>query len=197
MTNQIPATERAEIVLDVIRSRRAIRHFTGDAVPDELIRHVIEAGRWASSASNRRIHRFLVVRDPVRLRLARALSPGMVTLPPLLIIICTDQEKAIREGIQTSRDTTTWIDVGTSVMNMMLAAHVLGLGSCPVTSYSPAGLARALDLPETITPELALMLGYPAPTTATPRRRERLNLDDIIDWERVGGRLDADRVQDR
>lgn len=190
MTSQLPPTERAEIVLDVIRGRRAVRHFTGDAVPVELIRQVIEAGRWASSASNRRIHRFLVVRDPVRLRLARALSPGMITVPPLLIIICTDQEKAVRDGVQTSRDTTTWIDVGTCAMNMMIAAHALGLGSCPVTSFSPTGLARALDVPETMTPELALMLGYPAPATAAPRRRERLNVEDLIDWERVGGRLD-------
>lgn len=190
MTSQISPSERADIVLDVIRSRRAVRHFTGEAVPVELIRQVIEAGRWASSASNRRIHRFLVVRDPARLRLARALSPGMVTVPPLLIIICTDEEKARREGVQTGRDTTTWIDVGTCAMNMMIAAHALGLGSCPVTSYSQAGLAGVLDLPAGITPELALMVGYPAPTAGAPRRRERLNLDDIIDWERIGGRLE-------
>ncbi|MGH2604815.1 MAG: nitroreductase family protein [Dehalococcoidia bacterium] len=192
MTSQLTPSERAAVVLDVIRSRRAVRHFTDESVPVALIRQVIEAGRWASSASNRRIHRFLVVRDPVRLRLARALSPGMVTAPPLLIIICTDQDKAVRDGVQTSRDTTTWIDVGTCAMNMMIAAHALGLGSCPVTSYSQAGLASALDVPDTNVPELALMLGYPAPVRAARHRIERLNLDDIIDWERVGGRLDPD-----
>lgn len=190
MTSQIEPSERAAIVLDVIRSRRAVRHFTDEAVPVALIRQVIEAGRWASSASNRRIHRFLVVREPVRLRLARALSPGMITVPPLLIFICTDEEKARREGVQVGKDTTTWIDVGTCAMNMMVAAHALGLGSCPVTSYSQAGLSSVLDLPDGIVPELALMVGYPAPTSAAPRRRERLHLDDIIDWERVGGRLD-------
>jgi nitroreductase len=92
--------------------------------------------------------------------------------------------------VQSGKDTTTWIDVGTCAMNMMIAAHALGLGSCPVTSYSQAGLASVLDLPDTIIPELVLMLGYPAPATAAPRRRERLHLDEIIDWERVGGRLD-------
>ena len=193
MTSDMSSRDRADVVLDVIRSRRAVRHFTDAAVPVELIRQVIEAGRWASSASNRRIHRFLVVRDPVRLRLAQALSPGMVTVPPLLIVICTDEEKARREGVQTGKDTTTWIDVGTCAMNMMIAAHALGLGSCPVTSYSPAGLARALELPAGIIPELALMVGYPVPVTAAPRRRERLNLDDVIDWERVGGRLAPER----
>lgn len=189
MTSQISSSERAAIVLDVVRGRRAVRHFADEPVPVELIRQVIEAGRWASSASNRRIHRFLVVRDPIRLRLARALSPGMITVPPLLIFICTNQEKARHEGVQTGRDTTTWIDVGTCAMNMMIAAHALGLGSCPVTSYSNAGLSAVLDLPDSIVPELALMVGYPAPVTA-PRRRERLNLDDIIDWEQVGGQLD-------
>lgn len=189
MTAEVSASERAAIVLDTIRSRRAVRHFTDDPVPDELIRQVIEAGRWASSASNRRIHRFLVVRDPVRRRLARALSPGMITVPPVLIYICTDHDKARQEGMHSGRDTTTWIDVGTCAMNMMLAAHALGLGSCPVTSFTQAGVASALDLPETITPELVLMLGYPAPTSGGRRRAERLNLDDVIDWESIGGRL--------
>jgi nitroreductase len=190
MTSEVSPSERAAIVLDVIRSRRAVRHFTDDPVPDTLIRQVIEAGRWASSASNRRIHRFLVVRDPVRRRLARAVSPGMITVPPVLIYICTDQDKSRREGVQGSRDSTNWIDVGTCAMNMMIAAHALGLGSCPVTSFTQAGLASVLDLPDTITPELVLMLGYPAPSAGPRRRAERLNLDDVIDWESVGGRMD-------
>ena len=58
---------------------------------------------------------------------------------------------------------------------------------------SEDGLAGVLDLPARIIPELALMVGYPAPVTAAPRRRERLNLDDVIDWERVGGRLAPER----
>jgi nitroreductase len=184
-----------DAVLDTIRTRRAVRSFTEIPVADDLIRQVIEAGRWASSASNRRVHRFQVVRDPVRVKLIRSISPGLRGNPPVLIVICTDLERAEQEGVHLDRDTTTWIDVGTAVMNMMIAAHALGLGSCPVTSFSVPGAAVILDHPPTIRPELILMLGYPAPNAGRKPGAivERINLDDIIDWDYPGGRADAAR----
>lgn len=179
---------RAGGVFDVIRSRRAVRTYANEPVGDEDIRQIVEAARWASSASNCRIHRYLVVRDPARLRLVRALSPGMLTVPPATIVVCTDQGKARQAGVKLDRDPTTWIDVGTAAMNMMLAAHELGLGSCPVTSFSPGGLGVALDLPHEVVPELLLTLGRPAPGAATSRGpgREHIAVDDLINWEWIG-----------
>lgn len=176
-------------VFDTIRSRRAVRVYANEPVGDAAIRRIVESARWASSASNRRIHRYLVVRDPLRLRLVRTLSPGMQTVPPAAIVVCTDRDKARQAGVKLERDPTTWIDVGTAAMNMMLAAHELGLGSCPVTSFSAAGLAVALDLPNGIVPELLLTLGRPAsgPAPGQTRGRERIAVDDLIDWERIGG----------
>jgi nitroreductase len=175
-------------VFDVIRSRRAVSSYSDAPVDDEAIRRFVEAARLASSASNRRIHRSLVVRQLAKVRLAKALSPGMLAAPPALIVICTDEAKARQAGVKLERDTTTWIDVGTAAMNMMLAAHALGLATCPVTSFSAAGLRVVLDLPEEIVPELLLMLGHPAPQANRRRSgRERIAVDDLIDWERIGG----------
>ena len=181
--------DRAREVFEVIRGRRAVRAYADEPVGDDAIRQVVEAARWASSASNRRIHRYLVVRDPARLRLVRALSPGMLAIPPAVIVVCTDQGRARQSGVKLTRDPTTWIDVGTAAMNMMLAAHALGLGTCPVTSFSAAGLGVALDLPAEIVPELLLMLGRPAPGAldGRGRRGERIAVEDLIDWERIGG----------
>jgi nitroreductase len=177
----------AAAVLDLIRRRRAVRAFTDAAVDDASIRLIVAAARWASSASNRRLHRYLVVREPRRLRLVRSLSPGMLTVPPALIVVCTDLAKARLAGVKLDRDTTTWIDVGTAAMNMMLAAEALGFGTCPVTSFSAAGLGVVLDLPEEIVPELLLMVGRPAAGATAGRDggRERIGVDDLIDWERV------------
>ncbi|MEA2512475.1 MAG: hypothetical protein QOF33_2230 [Thermomicrobiales bacterium] len=178
-----------EAVLNVIRTRRAVRNFTPEPVSADLVRRVIDAGRWASSASNRRLHRFLVVRDPVRLRLTKSLSPGLRANPPALIVICTDLDRAEREGVRIEKDATTWIDVGTAAMNMMNAAHALGLGTCPVTAFSRSGLRVIFDLPPTVRAELILMLGHPAKATgkAPGTIVERINLDDVIDWEYPGG----------
>jgi nitroreductase len=48
----------------VVVKRRSIRKFNKDAVPEESLENVLEAGRWAPSAGNCQPWRFLVVTDP-------------------------------------------------------------------------------------------------------------------------------------
>lgn len=49
--------------LKVIRSRRAIRSFKTDPVPDEYIDKILEAARWAMSGANGQPWEFVVVKD--------------------------------------------------------------------------------------------------------------------------------------
>jgi nitroreductase len=120
----------------------------------------------------------------------RAVSPGMLTAPPALIVILTDLAKAERESLQLEHDHANWMDVGTAAMNMMNMAHALGLGSCPVTSFSRSGASVMLDLPPHLTPEWLLIVGHPAP--APPARRLGANAPkpitarDLTWWELPG-----------
>jgi nitroreductase len=68
----------------------------------------------------------------------RSVAPGMLAVPAALILLCTDFRIATERQVQTDRDRTVWVDVGTAAMNMQLMTHALGLGSCPVTSFSQA-----------------------------------------------------------
>lgn len=186
----------AEVVLETIRSRRVTRVFDGRPVPDDALLDVLEAGRWASSGGNRRIHRFLVIRDPGTIARLRAVSPGILGRPTAVIAICTDSERAAEELVQLDHDTTTWIDVGTAAMNMMIAAHAVGLGSCPVTSFSQGSVRVVLGLPTHVTPELLLVLGHPrALRRDSPVGSSRSGVDagdrpalppGLVSWERLG-----------
>jgi nitroreductase len=155
----------AEAVLETIRSRRVTRTFDRRPVALESLLGVLEAGRWATSGGGRRIHRFLVVRDPGTLARLRAVTPGMFSTPPVVIVICTDADRAAEELVQLEHDPTTSIDVGTAAMNMMVAAHALELGSCPVTSFSHGAVSIILGFPPTVEPELFLLLGHPLQPT--------------------------------
>ena len=179
-------TEQATELLEIMRSRRVCRNFTDEQVRDEDIRSILQAARWASSAGNRRINKFLVVRDAGTLRLVRAVSPGMLAHPPAIIVILTDANQAREEQVQLDKDYNTWIDVGTTAMNMMLMAHALGLGSCPATSFSKAGVRVALDLPSHLIPEFILQLGHCAPEARLhrPGSSTRLRIEDLTYWER-------------
>ena len=190
-----PRTSRelAETVLEVMRTRRVVRRFTDGPVSEADVRAVLEAGRWATTGGNRHVHRFLVVRDPAVIRLVKLMSPGMLNAPTALIVVCLDLEQSEQQQVPVERHDSVWIDVGTAAMNMMVVAHALGLGSCPVTSYSRSGVSTLLDLPETVVPQLFVLLGHPARHRRQLRTgaSTRLSVDDLTYWEHYGQRTTA------
>lgn len=177
----------ADTVYDVMKTRRAIRSFTGEPVSDELLTRVVAAARWASNASNRHIHKFYITRDPSKIALTRSFSPGLLAEPPALILILTDYEAVAREKLQEGDDANA-VDVGTAAQNMMNMAHALGLGTCPVTSFSKSGVGGVLGLPPTLTPELILMVGHPRPVDRKLRSNapKPVRIQDLTYWEEVG-----------
>lgn len=177
-----------EELLALMKTRRVVRAFTAERVSDDQLRQVTEAARWATSAGNRHLHKFLVVRDPARIRLVRSVSPGMLAPPPALIVILTDSEVAARESMQLEHDRSTAVDVGTAAMNMMNLAHALGLGTCPVTSFSRSGVAVMLDLPPHLIPELIVMVGHRAPVERVMRANapKPVTARDLTFWEIPG-----------
>ena len=61
-------------ILDVLISRKSIRRYKPDPVPDEMIDKILEAARWAPSGENYQPWRFVVIRD--------LLSGGGQACPP-------------------------------------------------------------------------------------------------------------------
>jgi nitroreductase len=177
----------ADIVYENMRTRRAIRSFTGDPVSDELLTRIVAAARWSSNAGNRHIHKFLITRDPAKIALVRSFSPGLLAEPAALILILTDHEAVASQRLQAGDDANT-IDVGTAAQNMMNMAHALGLGTCPVTSFSKAGVSGVLGLPPTLTPELILMVGRPKPVerNLNPNAPTPVRIQELTYWEEAG-----------
>jgi len=175
-------------LLEAMRRRRVTREFLDEPVSTADLETVIRAARWASSAGNRRIHRFLVIRSLETIQRLKPFAPGILGNPPALIVVSTDITRAQAEHVQLDRDMNSWIDVGTALMSMMLACEALGLGSCPATSFSQAAVSRALALPESLVPELILQIGYP--TSRGPRRGSgvtRPTAAELTDWEEAVG----------
>jgi nitroreductase/NAD-dependent dihydropyrimidine dehydrogenase PreA subunit len=58
----------SEKMLQFLRAKRSIRRYKNKDVPKELIEKVFEAMRYAPSASNARVWRYLVISDPVKIQ---------------------------------------------------------------------------------------------------------------------------------
>jgi nitroreductase len=170
-----------------MRDRRVCRSFTDQPVDVDHLRALANAAESAPSASNQRINKFLVVTEPERIRLLRHLAPGMLGLPTALLVVLTDTEKASREGVKLDRDPRTrWADVGSAAENVLLAAEALGLGACPLMSFSVEGARAVLELPEQLIPDYIIQLGHAAEKKyVQPTRRPDRGKEPLTFWEQV------------
>ena len=108
---------------------------------------VLDSARYAPHAGNRRLHRYVVVTRPSLLRAVRMVSPGMLQRPTAAIVVCVDWAQVHDYGFPPANP-GPYIDVGTAAATLLLAAHSIGLGAGPVTSFSRAALATILKLPD-------------------------------------------------
>ena len=144
---------------DAIRTRRGTRQMSDEPVDPEVFALVLTAARYAPNAGNRRLQPVVPVTDPGMLGMLRMVSPGMIPRPQAAIVVCLDTERALGFGFRPGTP-GLYIDVGTTASTLLLAAHALGLASCPVTSFSRAAVARLLDLGRGVSPELVVCLGH-------------------------------------
>src|SRR6185369_11759512 len=160
------------------------RALTDQPIERAELEEVLKAARWAPSAGNRRLHRFVAIQDPLTLKLLRMVTPGMFQHPVSIIVICTDRAKAESFGMRPTAK-GLYVDVGTAAQTMLLAAHSLGLGSGVVTSFSQAAVTAVLNLPEGWSPELFVCLGHAASVQPAPMRpRAQVTWQSLTQWER-------------
>lgn len=80
-------------LLKAIQSRRSIRKFKSNEVPDAVIRELLDAARLAPSGSNLQATRFVVIKSPVeRMRLKECTPLPFVAHAPVIIACCIDKE---------------------------------------------------------------------------------------------------------
>ncbi len=155
-------------MLQVIKARRSIRKFTGQAVADELIEKIIEAGTWAPSGLNNQPWKVAVIRDQSTIkaiapltRYARIIDGAPVLLAPFLDTAASyDRTKDIQA-------------MGAFIQNMLLAIQALGLGGVWLGEIlkSKEKVARIVNAPDTLELMAVIALGHPAEQGGTGSRK--------------------------
>jgi nitroreductase len=152
-----------------------------------MVDQLLEAGRWAPSASNRQPWAFIVVRDQeIRRRLAAHAAYLLVRWAhveesPLLIVLCGYRKSAVYR--QFLRE-----DIGLAGGQIMLQAAALGLGTCWIGGLDRPAIARILKIPDDWEVVGLLTVGFPA---ETPRQSQRKALADLVHYD-VFGNLSPD-----
>ncbi len=168
--------------LKVMRTRSVLRNYSSEPIAGDVVDEMLESMISAPSASNKQAWSFVVVQNPANVRLLRAFSPGIIGSPALIVVACIDRSRTSRMPGNISQKIyqTSKLCVGMAVENLLLSAHALGLGGCPVSSFREAQVCELLGIPEHIEPLLVVPLGYPAQAPVPSDRRDK---NEVISHE--------------
>jgi nitroreductase len=169
--------EPIEQVRELFRHQRAVRTFTAEPIPEDLLLAILDAATRAPSGSNTQPWRFLVIRDravkealSLEYELAQAeragrpaptaeqARAGLLAQAPVLVVPCVRVPgRTGAAGFQTGAS------IYPACQNLMLAARAAGIGSVLTTTHRirREQVHALLGIPATYESAAIIPLGWP------------------------------------
>lgn len=182
ITTKVYEGENKDAIIDNIMTRRSIRKYTDQEITQETLDTIMRCAIFAPSATNAQPWEVRVVRNPEILNeinerwrktaatkdaaLARDPEFSVLHHAPILIVIAGE-----------SKNPKARVDVGIMLQTILLSAHGLGLGTCPIGMLIPPlilpenqDIIKLLNIPEGYEVMGNISMGYPAETPEAPVR---------------------------
>jgi iodotyrosine deiodinase len=201
------ALRRSRAFLELMETRRSVRHFSDEPVAWKLIENALRTAGTAPSGANQQPWTFVVVSDPAvkaEIRRAaereeellykqRASKEWLEALEPIgtnwikphitdapYVIVVFQQSYGRQPGGSKRKHFYVRESVGIAVGFLLASLHAAGLATL-THSPSPMGfLSRILGRPENERPFVLIPVGYPAPDAVVPEiALEKKSLGDI------------------
>lgn len=162
-------------VQEVIKTKRAVRLFSENPVPDDVMQAILDAGRRSQSSKNTQPWQFVIIRDKDTLK---ALSQtgdfaGHLAGASFAVALVGDANHG-----------WNMFDIGQTSAYMQLAAWDLGVGSCIASIYDTEKAKTILGIPAEKSFNAALSFGYPSPDHVPAKMGGRKPIEEIAHWER-------------
>jgi nitroreductase len=167
-------------VIEAIKTRRSVRKYKPEPIPDADLKTILEAAQLAPSAGNKQPWRFIVVRDSdTKKELAERARKQLWIGDAGAIVVALAMDK---------KDPTVyerWAerDVMTAVEHMVITAWELGYGTCWIGAFEQKDVKELLGIPEAMTVINLLPIGVP---DQKPDPRGRKPFEEIFHGEKYG-----------
>ena len=159
-----------------ILERRSVRKYKPEAIPEDDLQTVLEAGRQAPSAANRQPWHFVVVKDAAQKRKLAEACSGQSWMAEAAVIVAGVGKPGVNEK---------WypVDVAIAMENMILAAAALGYGTCWIGAFDPKLVESVLGIPDELEVVALTPVGVPADQ---PEPRPRQPMSEFASLGRYG-----------
>jgi len=148
-------------LLEGIFTRRSIRKYRDELIPEEYLNKMLKAAMAAPSANNCQPWHFLIINDRDKMEEIIKIHPYSLMLKEANVTLMVMGDTTLESG------PGYWaVDCGAATENILLAAHGLGLGAVWLEIYPWSSRVNAFSklfkLPEHIQPFALISVGYPA-----------------------------------
>jgi nitroreductase len=146
-------------IINLIKSRHAVRHFLPKELDETIIKKVLTAGQFAPSPLNSQPWHFTLIRSKASLKnlASAAKHASFLADAPLLIIISVNDKVGIDDWLIKHRQHA--YSGAAAMQNMWLASWGLGIGCCWVT-LDESITKHVISLPDDHILIGGLVLGY-------------------------------------
>jgi len=188
-------------VFDIISSRRSIRKYQDQPVPEEALRRILQAGILAPSGANRQTWKFYVVQGEKRAEMIARLNEGLtnrekeggntagakhsfdiMAQAPVTVFVYRPNRTAPWPAASRGQYFSDVVDiqsVGACIQNMLLMAEELGFGSLWICDVFSACDEINAWLGESTEMIAAVCFGI---ADEHPDARKRKPFDDVVNW---------------
>jgi nitroreductase len=192
---------------EVVRRRRMVRHFASDPIERDVLERIVATAQRAPSAGFSQGQRVVVVTDPGRRRrlaelageafyTGRGFDPWISEAPALFVPAVSAKVYVDRYNEPDKRDPSAppgtedewdvpywWMDVGCTVMLILLAAVDEGLAA-GFAGGDFAGIRTELGMPDDYTPVGVIPVGRPLSDVKSPSLQRGWRApDEFARWE--------------
>lgn len=192
---------------DVVRKRRMVRHFRPDPIDPEIVDNLMRLAQRAPSAGYTQGQSYVIVIDPERRKaVARlcgeeehyeaAFGHPWISEAPVQAIACVSEaayhqryqesDKLREDGSEIVWPVPFWfVDIGCSVMVLLLAAVDAGLAAGYAGVTDTPALKELLGIPDDVTPVGVIPIGYADQDTPSPSlKRGRRSFEGFVHSDR-------------
>ena len=155
-------------------TRRSIRKFTDEAVSEEVMLKILEAGRLSPSATNTQPWHFIVARDRKEKEACTFGGFNRFAVDASFVVV------GVYKKSEAVMEKYSLMDVTIALQSMVIAGWVQGVGSCWMGAFDDNKLRNALDLPADARIVGAIAFGMPA---ETPKQPPKKTLDEIVHFD--------------
>jgi len=146
--------------IKAIKTRRSIRKFSEDRIPQEMLHKIVECGMYAPSAGNEQPWHFIIITNPEILRSLPSIHKHarMFSEATAGILVCFQEDLEMHKEMAIQ-------DCAAATQNMLLAIHTYGYGACWCGVYPREermnGLSELFNLPKGVIPFSLIAIGLP------------------------------------